>query len=49
MQASRLMAETPDLDDRTVMRMFRDRERIHPFANCEKLEFVVKDGRVSSA
>ncbi|HVY90901.1 MAG TPA: histidine phosphatase family protein [Hyphomonadaceae bacterium] len=49
MQAARLMAEAPDLDDKTAMTMFRDRDRIRPFANCELLEFVVEDGQVSSA
>jgi broad specificity phosphatase PhoE len=49
MLAAQLMAEAPDLDDKTSMAMFRDREITRPFANCERLELVVRDGRVSRA
>jgi broad specificity phosphatase PhoE len=47
MLATRLMAETPDMDPRTAMAVFHDREIRRPFANCERMELAVKDGRIS--
>ena len=46
MLATKLMAETPDMDPRTAMAVFHDRELRRPFANCERMELVVKAGRV---
>jgi 2,3-bisphosphoglycerate-dependent phosphoglycerate mutase len=47
MLAARLMAEAPDMDPRTAMAVFHDREMRRPFANCERMELVMKDGRAS--
>ena len=47
MLATKLMAEAPDMDPRTAMAIFHDREQRRPFANCERMELVMKDGRAS--
>jgi broad specificity phosphatase PhoE len=46
MLATKLMAEAPDMDPRTAMAVFHDREMRRPFANCERIELVIRDGRV---
>lgn len=46
MLATKLMAEAPDMDPRTAMAVFHDREMRRPFANCERMELVIRDGRV---
>jgi broad specificity phosphatase PhoE len=47
MLATKLIAEAPDMDPRTAMAIFHDREMRRPFANCERMELVIKGGRVS--
>jgi 2,3-bisphosphoglycerate-dependent phosphoglycerate mutase len=47
MLATRLMAEAPEMDPRTAMAVFHDRELRRPIANCERMELVIRDGRVS--
>ncbi|MDP3736160.1 MAG: histidine phosphatase family protein [Hyphomonadaceae bacterium] len=46
MQATRLMAETPQFDDQTAMTVFRDRQAVREFANCERMVLKVKHGAV---
>lgn len=46
MQATRIMAETPQLDDQTAMAVFRDAQAARSFANCERMTLKVKDGAV---
>jgi 2,3-bisphosphoglycerate-dependent phosphoglycerate mutase len=48
MQATKLLAEAPDLEDRNAMSIFVDREITRPFANCERMDLVVRHGRISA-
>ena len=47
MQATRIMAETPQLDDQTAMAVFRDAQAVRSFANCERMVLKVKASSVS--
>lgn len=47
MQATRLMAETSEMDDQTAMAVFRDRQAVREFANCERMVLKVEAGSVS--
>lgn len=46
MQAAKLMAQRPDMDERSAMATLLDRQTRRPVANCEQLDLIVKDGRV---
>ncbi len=46
MQAAKLMAQRPDMDERSAMATFLDRQTRRPFANCERLTLSVEGSKV---